>query len=133
MASRHAEQVMMTERCYVVCHPVDRALVNEFPANYQAKSLVIASDLDEVFAVTNDMEASRRLARTVVPLGCDSYRSTSVGDVVIESTQRVFLCNNRGWTPVKGSCSVLPFCWTADNWLVGLFKTLSNKDQRGAQ
>ena len=109
MVPQNVEQALvMAERCYVVCHPVDRHLVNQFPVDYQAKSIVLASSLDEVYLVTNDGELSSRQERTVIPLGCEWFRSTSVGDVVIESTGRAFLCNNGGWTPLRGFCSVFP-------------------------
>jgi hypothetical protein len=133
MASRHAEQAMMTERCYVVCHPIDRNLVNQFPVDYQAKVLVVASSLDEVFPATNNVELNEREERIVTPLGCEWFRSTSVGDVVIESTKRAFLCSNVGWTPIKGSCSVLPFWWFADEMLVGLIRATVNQHKRGTQ
>ena len=134
MAPKNAEQaMMMTERCYVVCHPVNRVLVNQFPVDYQTKAIVLASNLDEVFRVTNDVELSGRQERTVISLGREWFRSTSVGDIVIESTQRAFLCDNVGWTPVRGFCSVLPFWWFADELLVGLIDATVYQDKRGSQ
>jgi len=131
MAQRHSEQETMRE-CFLVCHPVDRAVISRFPLDYVPKAVVAAASLDEVFAATNESDTDACGGPLVIPLAGDWFRSTLTGDIVIEGSGRAFLCDNIGWSEVHGPCSVLPFWWFSHELLVRLVALHINHRNGGA-
>jgi hypothetical protein len=75
--------------------------------NYAMVAEVEASNLEEVFELTNHIDHDWTTNRSVKVIG-DKHRSTSVGDIV-EVNGHFWLCENCGWTAIE-------FPHTQENW-----------------
>lgn len=93
---------------YLVCHAKDFGSTCPWPLDYEPKAVVVAKSLDEVFLATNHTEVNWSTRRNVTLLAKGPFRSTSVGDVVIQLQAQPFLCNEFGWTPLSDNCTVQP-------------------------
>lgn len=69
-------------------------------ADFDKVAEVICDELSDTFRITNHIDRSWQENEEVV-FSVKSARSTSVGDIVIDSTGQVFLCDHSGWKRVR--------------------------------
>lgn len=70
-------------------------------AAYMKAAEVTASCKDQVFSLTNNIEHAWTLNKQVKSTGL-SNRSTSVGDVVLDSLGIAWMCDFSGWKKLHG-------------------------------
>ena len=73
---------------------------SEFPNGYQHIADVRADDLNEVFHLTNTVEELWTRNVEIAEVYGDQFRSTSVGDVIIDGKQR-WLVDGIGWIDIS--------------------------------
>ena len=91
--------VYHADTLFVPCH---------WPSQYDLMAHVRARNVEEVFRLTNHADCDWTTHRAVRLIGDGPFRSTSVGDVVVDGYSRAFLCDRFGWIEIKGACSVFP-------------------------
>lgn len=69
-------------------------------ADFDKVAEVVCDNLEDVFRVTNHIDESWQ-NNSEVEWSVPRARSTSVGDVVITSDGKAFLCDHVGWVEVK--------------------------------
>ena len=75
----------------------------KFPEDFRKVAEVDREDLDEAFELTNSIDGywgENDGVKVIMYIG-EIYRSTSVGDVVIDSGGRKYLCAGCGWEEMK--------------------------------
>jgi hypothetical protein len=70
-----------------------------FPNNYEVVAIVESETIDSVFHLTNNIDDSWTKNKEVCAVR-PSIRSTSVGDVVVDSNGKRFLCMSAGWKEI---------------------------------
>jgi hypothetical protein len=70
---------------------------NEFPLDYHHVADVEAETIEDVFRLTNTIENNWVENKEVKPIGGKEYRSTSVGDIIVNENRQHFRCELLGW------------------------------------
>jgi len=71
-------------------------ILEEFPNGFTHVANVECADLEKVFYLTNHVDCSW-LEHAEVEVLVETARSTSVGDIVVDSEGNIFLCMSSGW------------------------------------
>lgn len=68
-----------------------------FPTDYKKIAIVETNDLEDVFRITNHIDEDWRKNPEVLETIGDKFRSTSVGDVVVDEKGEAHYCDVIGW------------------------------------
>ena len=73
----------------------------KFPEDFKKVAIVECYNMEDVFRVTNHIDESWTKNPEVLEVIGVGNRSTSVGDIVIDSDNRKFYCEITGWQEIK--------------------------------
>ena len=68
-----------------------------FPQDYKKVADVKANNIDDVYSSTNSFEEFWGNNENVTVFGDKKYRSTSMGDIIVDENNNVFRCAFIGW------------------------------------
>lgn len=87
----------MKYKIYHAVNPTFGMTKQNFPADYKQVAIVETTSLDEAFRITNHIDEDWRKNPEVLETIGDKFRSTSVGDVVVDENDNGFECVSIGW------------------------------------
>lgn len=87
----------MKYEVYHAVKPTFGMSVPKFPEEYAKVAIVEAGDLEDVFRLTNHIDEDWMKNPEVLETVGVRFRSTSVGDVVVDGDKIVWYCAACGW------------------------------------
>ena len=72
----------------------------KYPEDYKKVAIVECNDLEDVFRLTNHIDEDWTTNPEIIETFGDRFRSTSVGDVVVDANGVVNRCDMIGWVVI---------------------------------